>query len=277
MNNHYALINGEAIPQSEASLFISDLSLQRGYGIFDFLKTIGNKALFLDDHLDRFYFSAAEMDLKLPYKKEQLKTLIFGLMKKNNLPGSGIRITLTGGYSENGYSISTPNLIITQAPFTYDPSGFKKGIKLVTYQHQRQLPHVKTIDYLFAIYLQRFIKEHHADEVLYHNGFEVTECPRANFFIVTGKNEIITPSKHILNGITRKNILKFPRLTIKEGTVSLKELVNAKEAFITSTTKYVLPVLEIDGCPVGDGQPGAMATQVNEMLLSLFKKEENAH
>lgn len=270
MNDNYAIINGEFILQSGAKLLISDLSVQRGYGIFDFLKTINHQPVFLDDHLDRFYFSAAEMNFKIEVKKEQLKALIHQLIEKNNLPDSGIRITLTGGYSEDGYSLANPNLLITQAPFKYDENSFKKGIHLITYEHQRQLPHVKTIDYIYAIWLQRFIKEHGANEVLYHHQSEITECPRANFFLVTHNNEVITPAKNILKGITRKKILECAQFNIKEGTISLREIENAKEAFITSTTKYVLPVLKIDGNPVGDGNPGKMTAKISRLLVSLF-------
>jgi D-alanine transaminase/branched-chain amino acid aminotransferase len=270
MNDNYAIINGEFILQSEAKLLISDLSVQRGYGIFDFLKTLDYQPVFLDDHLDRFYFSAAEMNFKIEVKKEQLKALIHQLIEKNNLPDSGIRITLTGGYSEDGYSLADPNLLITQAPFKYDENSFKKGIHLITYEHQRQLPHVKTIDYIYAIYLQRFIKEHDADEVLYHHQSEITECPRANFFLVTPNNEVITPAKNILKGITRKKILECSQFNIKEGTIGLRDIENAKEAFITSTTKYVLPVLKIDGNPVGDGNPGKITAKISRLLVSLF-------
>ncbi len=84
---------------------------------------------------------------------------------------------MTGGYSEDNYPMSKPNLLITQSPFTFDNEKFNTGTRLVTYQHQRQLPQVKTIDYLMAIRLQRFIKENNADDVLYDNGNEICECP----------------------------------------------------------------------------------------------------
>ena len=76
MNDNYAIINGEFILQSEAKLLISDLSVQRGYGIFDFLKTLDYQPVFLDDHLDRFYFSAAEMNFKIEVKKEKKDSLL---------------------------------------------------------------------------------------------------------------------------------------------------------------------------------------------------------
>lgn len=270
MKQCFTIINGEFIEKESANLLITDLSIQRGYGIFDFFKTINNRPIFLEDHLDRFFFSVSEMNLKSDLKRDQLKKMVLQLIDKNDMGNSGVRITLTGGYSEDGYSIAKPNLIITQAPFEYKSSVFDKGILLITNEHQRQLPHVKTIDYLYAIYLQRSIKERNANDVLYHNQSEITECPRANFFIITHNNEVITPAKNILRGVTRKKILNFGQLVnIREGLITLKDLENAKEAFVTSTTKNVLPVLKINNRLIGDGTPGEITTKISRKLMEL--------
>ena len=268
MNTNYVFINDDFVLKEDARILITDLSVQRGYGIFDFFKTIDGQPVFLDDHLDRFYFSAAEMFLPVGMDRHALKNVFQQLAEKNNLPHSGIRITLTGGYSEDGFTTGKPNLFITQAPFNYDKRNFEKGIRLVTYQHQRQLPQVKTIDYLQAIRLQNFIKENDADDVLYYGASGMSECPRCNFFIVTEKDEIITPEMNILAGITRKNILAFDGLNIKEGCIFPEQLATAREAFITSTTKLVLPVFEINGNTIGNGKPGVVTREIFNQLLS---------
>jgi branched-chain amino acid aminotransferase len=269
MSNIYTIINEELVLKNDAKLSIADLSIQRGYGVFDYFRTINNQPVFLEDHLDRFYYSASEMNLNVGLDRGELKRSLQLLIEKNNIPDSGIRITLTGGYSDDGYLPAKPNLIITQTPFIFNKENFDKGIRLITYQHQRQLPEVKTIDYLQAIRLQPFIKDHGADDVLYHNQNEVTECPRSNFFIVTENNEVITSSNNILKGITRKKILSFSEFNTKEAVVTLKDMENAKEAFITSTTKNVLPVLKIDGKIIGDGKPGKTTSAIYEKLFHL--------
>ena len=266
MINNYAVINGDLVLKADAKILIADLSIQRGYGIFDFFITVDNQPRFLDDHLDRFFGSASAMHLNNGINREQIKKWIQQLIKKNNLPGSGIRITLTGGYSEDGYTLSTPNLLITQSAFTFNKENFYKGTRLVTYDHQRQLPQVKTIDYLQAIYLQPFIKTQHADDVLYYHQGEINECPRSNFFIVTAANEIVTPAKNILKGITRKRILELPGFNSRESVITREQLQTIKEAFITSTTKIVLPVLKIDGKIIGDGKPGKTTTEIYHRL-----------
>jgi D-alanine transaminase/branched-chain amino acid aminotransferase len=269
MTEIYSIINDDFVLKNEASILISDLSIQRGYGIFDYFRTINNQPVFLEDHLERLFYSASEMNLDAGLDRNELKVLIQQLIDKNNIPDSGIRITLTGGYSEDGYSLAKPNLIITQTAFTFNKDNFNKGIKLVTYEHQRQLPWIKTIDYLMAIRLQTFLKENNADDVLYHYQNKITECPRCNFFIVTEKNEVLTSAGNILKGITRKKILDFSELHVKETNISLKDIKSAKEAFISSTTKNVLPVLEINGKMIGDGQPGKITTLIYKKICGL--------
>ena len=262
MPETYSIINGDFVLKNEASLLFSDLSIQRGYGIFDYFRTVNNQPVFLEDHLDRFFYSAVEMNLNRDLNPSEIKYFIQQLIEKNNIRDSGIRVTLTGGYSEDGYLPATPNLLITQTPFTFNKEVFNKGIKLITFNHQRQLPSVKTIDYLMAIRLQPFIKKQNADDILYYDQNQITECPRSNFFIVTQKDEVLTPSENILKGITRKKILSFSEFNVKEINISPEDLKSAKEAFITSTTKNVLPVFEIDGRPIGEGKPGKITSEI---------------
>lgn len=273
--NHYSIINGEFVLKNEAKILISDLSVQRGYAIFDYFRTKNFHPIFLEDHLDRFFYSAAQMRLEAGFSREELQKMIFTLIRKNEIADSGIRITLTGGYSEDGYSIAKANLLITQSPFSFNTENFNKGIRLITYEHQRQLPHVKTIDYLMAIHLQPFLKEKNADDLLYFDNNEIRECPRSNFFAVTEKNEVVTPAKKILKGITRKKILEFSQFNIKEASIYLENLSTIKEAFITSTTKNILPVLQINGKPVGNGKPGEISEKIYEKMLLLKENPES--
>ena len=266
----YVSINNTLVPASQAVLGINDLSIQRGYGIFDFFKIIGGKPIFIEDHLDRFYQSAAAMYLTV-MDRQALKHAIGELMEANDLPNSAIKIILTGGYAEDGYTMAHPNLLITQSYFTMQNPADIKGLKLVTYAHQRQLPSIKTIDYLQAIRLRPFMNEQGADDVLYYNAGSICECPRANFFIVTG-NEIVTAKNNILGGIIRSKVLKLDieNYTIIERDLPLSELATAKEAFITSSTKNAYPVIGINGLPVGDGTPGRVTALINERLMGVM-------
>jgi branched-chain amino acid aminotransferase len=272
MPGTYSVINGDFVLKNEASVLISDLSIQRGYGIFDYFRTVNNEPVFLEDHLDRFFYSATIMKLDANLNRQEIKQIVHHLIEKNNIPDSGIRITLTGGYSEDGYSVSNPNILITQTAFTFNKEIFDIGIKLVTFNHQRQLPLVKTIDYLMAIHLQPFIKSQNVGDVLYYYQNEITECPRSNFFIVMENDEVLTPSKNVLKGITRKKILGFSEMNVREAGISMEDIKMAKEAFLTSTTKNVLPVIEIDGKKIGEGKPGKITTEIYGRICKMKEK-----
>ncbi len=240
----------QLLPLSEVGLPLNDLGVQRGYGIFDFLRINQFNPIYCNDHIKRFLASAKEMRLSVGKSEQEIQNIIHQLIQKNNLPHSGVRILLTGGISPDGYHIGEPNLILIQQPIIPPTDHmYSKEYKLVSYQHQRQLANVKTTDYLMAIWLQPWVKEREADDVLYHQNDWIRECPRSNFFIVLPNQTIVTPFDHILHGITRKQVLKVAMengFAIEEREVNLTELRTAKEAFITSSTKRIIPVTQID-------------------------------
>lgn len=270
--SQWVFIDKSFVTEENAHIHFRDLAIQRGYGVFDFFRLVDNQPVFINDHLERFYFSAEQMHLKVEFDKEELKTIIKELVDKNDLPFSGVRITLTGGYSPDGYQIISPTLIISQHSFASpNELQLKEGIRLISYEHQRQLPQVKSIDYLMAIWLQPLLKEKNADDLLYHQSGIISECPRSNFFIVTEENKIVTAAANILKGITRKKLLElYAEFQIEEREISLKEALHAREAFITSTTKLILPVYSIDGKVISKGQRGRVTEKLTNALTGLY-------
>jgi branched-chain amino acid aminotransferase len=251
MNNLLCFLNGRFIAPGEATIPVNDLGLQRGYGIFDFLRITDGVPLFLEDHLDRFYQSAEKMRLSIPLNRDEMRSTIKELLQKNGLNHAGVKILLTGGPSSDGYSLTgTPNLLISEQFIPSPPDTiFLPGYKLVSYQHRRQVPEVKTTDYLMAIHLQPWVKQKGADDILYHQHGIISECPRSNFFIVTKDDVLVTPSENILKGITRKQLLAIAptiHVPVEEREVSLNDVLHAKEAFITSSTKRLIPVMQLD-------------------------------
>ena len=226
-------MNDRFVTAGDASLPVNDLGIQRGYAIFDFFRITNHIPLFLDDHLDRFYHSASEMRLPVQQTRDELKTLIAELLRQNKLPDSGVRMVLSGGVSPDGYQVVQPNLVILQQPLTPPSSQLPKEYKQITYEHQRQMPHIKTTDYLMAVWLQPWMKENKADDILYHQKGVVTECPRSNFFIVTQNDKVITPATNILKGVTRKQVLKVAAINgivVEERDISIDDIRIAKEA-----------------------------------------------
>ncbi len=272
MGKLYVWVNDSLVPSDEANLNISDLAVQRGYGIFDFFKTIDGKAIFLDDHLDRLFRSAVLMRLGIKQSRDEIRNKILKLIEINNFSDSGIKVILTGGFSPDGFNISGSNLIISQQEFQIPKTMSEKGIRILTHEYQRQFSDAKTLDYLQAIWLQPILREKQADDVLYYSEGLLRECPRANIFIVTKDKKVLTPETGMLKGVTRKHILEISKgiFDTEARNVGVEELRNASEVFITSTTKNVLPVVEVDGYLVGDGNPGevsrALAKEYNRII-----------
>ncbi len=265
----YCYINDELSPVETASIGISDLALLRGYGVFDFLAVRQGTPLFLGDYLARFERSAGVLGLQLPFPMEQLHDMVWSLVEANGLQDAGIRLVLTGGYSEDGYAPAVPNLIILEhylAPKS--ESTWNQGIKMLSYAHQRELPEAKSINYLTGIQLLGRLKKEDAAEALFHDNGWVRESARANFFIVSEQGKLVTPEKKILHGITRQRILQSAGslVDIETRELKLEEVFTAREAFITSTTKGNLPVLKVDNHFIGDGKPGPVSKAISDLL-----------
>ncbi len=265
-------LNDQFLENEEASLNIMDLAIQRGYAAFDFLRTVNGKPLFIEDHLDRFYTSAEAMRLPLSKTKEELTGIINELIKKSGLSQAGIRMILTGGYSPDAYNPADPNLLITCNPLTLSSlEDFEKGMSIITYEYQRDLPHVKSINYMMAVWLQSTIREKKANDVLYYWNNVLSEFPRANLFIVTKENILITPSRNMLLGVTRKKLIPLASdfIKVEERNISKEELYDAKEVFMSSTTKRVLPIIKVDGREISNGHPGEITRKLYTRFLSL--------
>ena len=264
--NKICLIENAGVP-------LGDLLVQRGYGIFDYLRVSNNKPLFIDAHLDRLFHSASVMRLSITSTKEEIKKCVATLIEKNNIPNSGIRLIIAGGDAPDGYTITQPHLIIIQQPLDPPPTTLSsKGIQLVSYFYQRQLAEVKTTDYLMAIHLQPWMKSQGADDILYYNNESVCECPRSNIFMVTYDNIIVTPTRNMLKGITRKNIIQVAATQnwkLEQRDISLEEMKSAKEVFISSSTKRIIPVKGLDEQNFSLNLDNSISAQIFNHLLAL--------
>ncbi len=258
-------------PINAAGVPVTDLLVQRGYGIFDFLRVAKDKPLFIDDHLDRFFRSAEIMRLNIPQTREDIKNIVKELIQKNQLAYSGMRMLIAGGDAPDGYTIEHPHLIIIQAPLAEPTLALpQSGIKLASYNYQRQIPEVKTTDYLMAIWLQPWMKQQGADDILYHHNGVVSECPRSNFFLVTKDNVLVTAQQNMLKGVTRKNIIEVctqNNIPFQVRDVNISEFATAKEAFITSSTKRIIPVEQIDEFAIKSNYEASFAKKIYDLLV----------
>jgi len=270
MDENFAFINGEFVPFQQSALPLSDLIIQRGYGIFDFFLVRDRIPPFISFHLDRFIHSAAVLGLDLSYTKEELSDLVQHLIEKNNIQHSSIKIMLSGGLSADDFTLVPENstLIIINKPFEIRlPEAWKDGAALLTCKYQREMPEAKTINYLRSVSLSQKLAESNAAELLYLDRNWVRECSRSNVYMVKG-NCIITPKSKILQGVTRRRILNTNGFEVVEADFKFKDLLAADEVFITSTTKGVLPIVSIDSHIISNGQIGAVTKAIKKSIMA---------
>lgn len=268
--NSFCFINGEIKNINESVIGVKDLTLQRGYGVFDYARTFNGKLFHFEDHLERFRRSAKELHLELNYTNEQIIKNAKTLIKESDLNNPALRLILTGGYTYSSSGNFNPNFImIAEELPTYPEENYTHGVKLLTYEYQRELPHVKSINYLIDIRLDPLRREKNVFDILYYSQNGITECPRNNFFVFIN-DSLVTPKDFLLHGVTRKVVLDIANVywKVEERKLELVELNSADEAFITSTTKSIMPVTVIDEKKIGDGTVG-MKTQ---KLINLFKE-----
>jgi branched-chain amino acid aminotransferase len=272
----YSCVNGKIVLAKNAKLQVTDLGLLRGYGIFDFLKVKKGIPLFIEEHMVRFQNSAKEMGLKLSYSVEELKAFVMKLIAKNKFKNGGMKIILTGGYSADGYlPAEESNMIILLTHFKAPAKKvFAKGVKLMLHEHFRHTAVVKTTNYIEPIRLAKDLEKVNAMDVLYHWDGKISESSRSNFFIVRKDKTIVTSTSHVLKGITRKRVMDLAKEHYKviEKDITFRDLEHATEAFLSSTTKGVLAVVQIDDIKIGNGKPGKISIHLNKLLKKQAKR-----
>ena len=267
----FCFADGQIINTENATIHPMDLGLIRGYGIFDFFRSVNYKPLFLEHYLDRFIASAEKTFLPLPYSRAELKQIIQELTDKNDMEQGGFRMVLSGGLSENHFSPAEGKLFIFAESLLFpSEEKYSKGIKLLGLDYVRPIADIKTTNYALSVWDSMRWKKEGAEDVLYHHKGLISESSRSNFFIVKD-GVLITPEKDILLGITRKHVLQLAE-KVEIRDVTWAEALQADEAFISSTTKILLPVTKIDDHTIGNGKPGPLTLDILNKFKVLEKE-----
>ena len=269
---NFIYLNGEILPAEKAQLHVSDLGLLRSYGIFDFFRAIDGQPVFIEDHLDRFENSAKLMYLPIPESRDKLREIILEIIRLNPHKLLGVKMIMTGGYSEDGYTPSLKsNLIVMGKPFEFKPADV--GVKLMSMEYRREIPEIKTLNYIVPIRAIQQMKAVGADDVLYHQNGKISESSRSNIFIVKDE-KIITPLDGALFGVTRKHILNFAKnhFEVEERDVSTQEFFEADEVFTTGSTKRITAIIETDNQAFSNGKVGNITKKLQVLLLEDEKR-----
>lgn len=273
----YCYLNGKVTLSSKASVPINDIGILRGFGVFDFIKIYNGVPFRLDEHIDRLERSAKLLGLKLPYSKKHIIEITRNLIKKNKANTGCVRIILTGGETIGGISFDSKKptfAILIEDVKDLPPSLFKKGAKLITYEHMRPFFSAKTTNYVQSVLLQKKKQQAGAIDILYvHNG-KVLEPSTSNIFMFK-RDALITTKDNVLIGITRNAVLDVARdhFKIKEKDFRISELLSADEVFITASNKEILPIVKIDGSLISNGRVGGKTKKLMESFDEVIAKE----
>lgn len=275
METRYIFINGAVVPAAQAAVSPFDIGLLRGYAVFDLLRTVAGRPFLLVEHLKRLRDSAAELGLTVPGTDEEITAAIEELLARNGHGEATVRLVLTGGVSPDGlkFDPATPTFYILTHDLVEPPgSMYEEGAALMTALHRREVPGAKTTNYLTMLRRRPEAAAIGAIDLLYHDGEHIFEAASASFYVVSG-GVIYAPADDVLWGTVGSHMLARIEsdYEVVERNVSLDEAFDADEAFLTSTTRGVVPIVRLDDSPIGDGLPGPVTRDLMERWRALVE------
>jgi D-alanine transaminase len=274
-------LNGEYLPENEAKVSIFDRGFLMADGVYEVTSVLDGKLLEFEGHLKRLERSLGELDMDKPEGFDDLLAIHRELVRVNEVEQGGVYLQITRGAADRDFVFpkdATPTLcLFTQARPILETDASKNGISVIFADDIRWgRRDIKTVQLLYPSMCKMMAKAAGADDAwLVEDGF-VTEGSSNNAYIVKG-NKIITRglSNDILHGITRASLLKYAQeaqMEIEERNFTPDEARDADEAFISSASTFVMPVVKIDGAVIGTGTPGAVSRRLREIYIDESRK-----
>ena len=278
-------VNGQYLPETEATVSIFDRSFLMADGVYEVTSVLGGKLIDFDGHVARLERSLDELDMEKPEAFDDLLDIHRKLVELNDIDEGMIYLQVSrGSAGDRDFAFPDPEtvkptlVLFTQSkPGLADNPTARKGIKVISIEDIRWgRRDIKTVQLLYPSMGKMMAKKAGCDDAWMVQDGLVTEGTSNNAYIVKG-NKIITRqlSNDILHGITRAAVLRFAReaqMEVEERSFSIDEAKEADEAFITSASTFVMPVVEIDGATLGDGTPGRVAPRLREIYLDESRK-----
>ncbi|SLN54220.1 D-amino-acid transaminase [Pseudooctadecabacter jejudonensis] len=277
-------VNGEYLPEEDAKISIFDRSFLMADGVYEVTSVLDGKLIDFEGHKVRLERSLNELDMQKPEAFDDLLEIHRELVRANEITDGLVYLQVSrGSAGDRDFAYPSEDVKPTLVLFTQNKPGLadspaaKKGIKVISIEDQRWgRRDIKTVQLLYPSMGKMMAKAAGADDAwMVEDGF-VTEGTSNNAYIVKG-NTIITRqlSNDILHGITRAAVLRFAKeaqMTVEERSFTMEEAKEADEAFITSASTFVMPVVEMDGVPVGTGEVGSVAPRLREIYLDESRK-----
>ncbi len=269
-------LDGKLVPESEAKVSVFDHGLLYGDGCFEGIRIYNGRVFRLTEHLVRLYESARSICLTIPISIEEMEKATVETVAANKLRDGYIRLLITRGVGPlglNPYQCPKAGIIIIASGITlYAAEKYETGLNLITCATRRPTPaalspQVKSLNYLNNIMAKIECIQAGCEEgiMLNEQGY-VAECTGDNVFVIKS-GQVYTPTiaSGALNGITRMAVIEVMRemgLQVHEITMTRHEIYTADECFLTGTAAEVIPAVQYDRRPIGDGKPGKLTAEI---------------
>nr|WP_139470896.1 D-amino acid aminotransferase [Campylobacter armoricus] len=275
-------LNGEFVKASEAKVSVFDRGFIFGDGIYEVVPIVNAKIADKEEFWERFERSLAQIELQIPYTKEEFESVLEQLIIKNSLKEGGLYMQVTRGVASRNFAL-LKGLKPTIMAFAFECNVIdyelaKSGVSVISTADLRwKRRDIKSISLLAqCLAKEEAIKAKVFEAFMVENAL-VTEASSSSAFIIKDKTLITKPfSNEILPGIRRKNILKFAKelgLKIDQRAFSVKEVYEADEVFISAATFLVLGVIKADSKIINDGKVGFYTQKLREKYIEKIQKE----
>jgi D-alanine transaminase len=275
-------VNGEYLPEAQAKISVFDRGFLFADGIYEVSSVLDGKLLDNAAHLVRMRRSLRELDMPSPATDERIAAVQQELIARNDLDEGVVYLQITRGAADRDFAYpadAQPSLVMfTQARAIVDSPAARRGISVISMTDIRwQRRDIKTVGLLAASMAKQAALNAGADDAWLVEDGLVTEGSSNNAYIVTADGVLVTRhlSNEILHGITRAAVLRLSRednVTVEERAFSLDEAYAASEAFITSASTFVMPVVKIDDQVIGTGEPGPTAIRLRELYIDTARQ-----
>lgn len=276
-------VNGQYLPEHEATVSIFDRGFLFADGVYEVTSVLDGKLIDFDGHAKRLQRSLDELEMANPVTDEELLEIHRELVRANDIDEGLIYLQVTRGAADRDFAYPPADTPSTIVLFTQAKSGLadnpmaKTGMKIISIEDQRWgRRDIKTVQLLYPSMGKMAAKAAGAHDAWMVEDGVVTEGTSNNAYIVKGTT-IITRNlgTEILSGITRNAVLRMAQeaqMKVEERPFTMEEAKAADEAFVTSATTFVMPVVEIDGVPVGTGTPGSVTARLREIYIEEMRK-----
>jgi len=270
-------VNGSFVPEADAKVSVFDRAFLFAEGVYEVTAVLGGRPLDLESHLARLDRSLSEMEISPPLTHAELRTLHQQLIARNDVNEGIVYLEITRGTADRDFLYpegAQPTVVaFTQSRPLLDNPYAESGVKVITIPDIRwKRRDIKSTALLAQTMGKQAAKHRGAYEAWMVEDGVVTEGTSSSAFILDAEGRLRTQplGHHILPGVTRRAVMRLAEargLTVEERPFTVAEALEAREAFLTAASAFVLPVVEIDGVPIGTGEPGPVAAEFRQLYI----------